>query len=107
MTQVQPSEKLPTMSFDDLNDALEESNRAARRGRRLGRLLLVSAVAPIVLTAFLFATAPNTMYDGPGVGDSVTTWLGVVGMAVGLVWMWRIHRADPEPEARVWRYRAD
>jgi hypothetical protein len=95
------------MNLDEVDKALEASSRAARHGWRLGRLLLVSAVTPIALMAFLFAAAPNTVYDGPGVGDSVPTWLGVVGIAVGLVWMWRIHRADPEPDPRAWRYRAD
>ena len=32
--------------------------------------------------------------------------MGVVGIIVGLVWMIRIYRADPEPDQHAWRYRA-
>jgi len=93
------------MSPDELAHALTASNLAALRGRRVGRLMLVSAVMPIALVVLLLVAAPNPMGRQPG--DLVTTWFGVGGIGVGLLWMWRIHRADPEPEARSWRYRAD
>jgi hypothetical protein len=33
--------------------------------------------------------------------------LSVLSAIVGLVWMVRIHRSDPEPDKRAWRYRAE
>ena len=42
--------------------------------------------------------------SGPITNENVTnenvTKLGVVGVAVGLPWMWWIVRADPEPDSR-------
>ena len=95
------------MSIQDLNDALARSNRKARRGRWLARHMLALAFAVTALTAFLFIASPNMMGGGPQPGEQPMTWLSFVGLAVGILWMWRIYRADPEPPARAWRYRAD
>jgi hypothetical protein len=46
------------------------------------------------------------MFLEPPIGSKVITALGVVGPIVGLVWMIRIYRADPEPDQHAWRYRA-
>ena len=35
----------------------------------------------------------------------VTLATAIVLVVVGLVWMIRIYRADPEPDQRAWRYR--
>jgi hypothetical protein len=37
--------------------------------------------------------------------DVVVLGVAVVLIVVGLIWMIRIHRADPEPDQRAWRYR--
>ena len=72
--------------------------------------MIALAVGSIVLTAFELISAPTFMGGGPMMGTPVWTYafsaLGGVGVIVGLVWMVRIHRADPEPEQHAWRYRA-
>ncbi len=75
--------------------------------------MIALTVMFIFLGVFLFVAAPGTM-GGPMF--RVPFWydalyddlyvLGVVGTIVGLVWMVRIHRADPEPDQHAWRYRA-
>lgn len=69
----------------------------------------------IGLMALGFLTAPGTigpMFDTPPdilglpVGPVLGT-VGSVGVVVGLAWMIRIHRADPEPDQHAWRYRRD
>lgn len=80
-----------------------------QRGRRIGRAMIALAVMFVFLGVFLFVAAPGYM-GGPM--TRVPFWydalpvLGVVGIVVGLVWMVRIHRADPEPDQHAWRYRA-
>lgn len=32
-------------------------------------------------------------------------WAGAAGYLIGLGWMIRIYRADPEPDEPTWRYR--
>ena len=79
-------------------------------GRQIGRAMIALAVGGIALTAFMLISAPTMMGGGPMTGTPVWTYafyaLGGLGVVVGLVWMVRIHRADPEPERHAWRYRA-
>jgi hypothetical protein len=100
------------MNLDQLNDALAESNARARRGRELAWMTLVLTAALAGFVTFLIVTANPCagmmcpMFDhppGPAVGD-VTMGLGFAGLAVGLLWMWRIVRADRDPDARSWRH---
>ena len=73
-------------------------------------MIALGVVVGVVIPGLLILTAPGTMGGGPAEGTPV--WptafygLGVAGVIVGLVWMVRIHRADPEPDQHAWRYRA-
>ena len=62
------------------------------------------AVIAISVTALLVVATPSFMGVQP-----TPVWayaLPVLGVIVGLVWMIRIYRADPEPDQHAWRYRA-
>jgi hypothetical protein len=86
-----------------------------QRGRVVGRAMIVLAIMVIGLTAFLLLSAPGTMggpmySNPPGIGPIalgvLSTLIGIGGSVIGLVWMIRIHRADPEPDQHAWRYLA-
>jgi hypothetical protein len=69
--------------------------------------MIAIAIVLVFLAPVMFA-APGTMYVGPTPSWlPVVPLLGVVGVIVGLAWMIRIHRANPEPDQHAWRYRAD
>jgi hypothetical protein len=102
---------LPAMGFDELNDAMARSNARARRGRVLARLMFTATAGLIGFGAVVYLLTPSCfmcpMYiepQGPITDDTVMAF-GLAGLAVGLLWMWRIVRADPEPDSRSWRYR--
>ena len=71
-------------------------------------MIALAVFVGIIAPAIAFVASPGTMYDG-----GTPSWLfvvpllGGVGVIVGLVWMVRIHRSDPEPDQRAWRYRAE
>jgi hypothetical protein len=71
--------------------------------------MIAMAVIAIAGTAFLIVSAPRFMGGDPMEGSP---WryahlvVAGVGIIVGLVWMIRIYRADPEPDQHAWRYRA-
>jgi hypothetical protein len=69
-----------------------------------------AAVFAIGFTAFFWIAGPGWIgpmfWGGPRVGELIMVVGGLIGVAVGLVWMARIYRADPEPDQRAWRYRA-
>ena len=95
------------MDLDEFNEFMEQSNARARRGRRLARMMFAAAIIALAVYAFLFVAAPN-FTDGfynPGPIGLLVPAIGVAALAVGLVWMIRILRADPEPDAKSWRYR--
>lgn len=91
---------------------MARSNARARRGRRVARALFAEAIFLIWLLAFLIFIGPQTM-GGPMMRPSgfaaavgmIVLGAGVLGLVIGLAWMWRILRADPEPDSRSWRYR--
>jgi hypothetical protein len=92
----------------DLNEFMEESNARARRGRRLARIMFAGALMSLGIPAFLFVAAPNSMGqtgNDPGPIGLTVPAIAIVGLVVGFVWMVRIFRADPEPDAKSWRYR--
>ncbi len=70
----------------------------------MGQAMIAIAVASIVYAAYLFVSAPGFMGVPPTPVWAVA--LPVLGIIVGLVWMIRIYRADPEPDQHAWRYRA-
>lgn len=71
------------------------------------------AVVTVAAAAFLWVAAPQ--YIGPMFADE-TRLIGVpaselilavggIGVAVGLLWMWRIYRAPTRTASGRWRYR--
>lgn len=70
------------------------------RGRRLARLALFAAFGLVALEAAFFIAQPDNI--GPMVAEGTTAaigWVlvfGAAGQAIGLGWMIRIYRADPE-----------
>jgi hypothetical protein len=100
-----------------LHPAIEErrySPRSARRdvasARRMARTMLAAAVAlPVfVLLAWLIQPGdigPMFSYEPPWYLVALP-WAGAAGYVLGLGWMIRIYRANPEPGDRTWRYRA-
>jgi hypothetical protein len=91
----------------DLYEFMQESNARARRGRRLAHAIFAVGLIPLGLAAFFFIAAPNFtggFYD-PGPIGLIIPAIGFAALFVGLVWMIRILRADPEPDAKSWRYR--
>lgn len=76
----------------------------------MGRAMIAIAVIAIAGTPVLIASAPGPMGGGPMMEPSPWSYAHLVvagvGIVVGLVWMIRIYRADPEPDQHAWRYRA-
>ena len=79
------------------------------RGRRMARFMFVPAIVPAVLTAAMFMTTPATgpMFVEPPDPLLPATILvaGILAYVVGLAWMVRIYRADPEAHKSFWRSR--
>lgn len=75
-------------------------------------MIALAVVVGIILPAYLSVATPGFMGPGPmmttpsSLWYSALPWVGMVGVIVGLVWMVRIHRADPEPDQKAWRYRS-
>ena len=96
-----------TADLVELDEFMAQSNARARRGREIARLMFATGAMPITFVAFLFVAQPNFMYENPEPNPMLVIMLGlaVLGLVVGLAWMWRILRADHEPDAKAWRYR--
>jgi uncharacterized protein YjeT (DUF2065 family) len=90
---------------------------SGQRGLAIGRLLLAVAVGVVLVEGFVYVAAPKSTGVEPVFGNPagsvdggvpaglLTLAVAIVLVVVGLVWMIRIHRADPEPDQRNWRYR--
>jgi hypothetical protein len=91
----------------DLNEFLQESNARARRGRALGRMMILGALVVLAVPAFFVIAAPN--FTDMAYVQGPTAWIvpaiGIAGIVIGLIWMVRISSAHREPEAKGWRYR--
>jgi hypothetical protein len=75
----------------------------------MGQAMIALVVLVILYTAFLYVSAPGfigPMLPEPPVWSYAFAAIGVLGLIVGLVWMVRIYRGDPEPDQHAWRYRA-
>src|SRR5690349_19874503 len=78
-----------------------------QQGRRIGRAMIGLTIVLVIVAAIVWVADPKPMF-----GATIPSWpftpplLGVIGMIVGLAWMIRIHRANPEPDQHAWRYRA-
>ena len=92
----------------DLNEFMAESNARAKRGRALGRMMILGALVVLAIPAFFFVATPNftvmSLHE-PGALQVALPLVGVAGLVIGFVWMVRIFRADAEPDAKSWRYR--
>lgn len=79
--------------------------------------MITIALGAVGLTVVAFSAAPGNMGPDPLFATPpavlglparlVMLGVAIVGVLVGLVWMIRIHRADPEPDQHAWRYRRD
>jgi hypothetical protein len=74
------------------------------------RIELAAAIGAPVLVGLAFLTAPYSLGGGWGLVDGETAWISVAAIALGLVtyvvglaWMIRIYRADPEAHPSWWR----
>ena len=92
----------------DLNEFMAKSNAKARRGRALGRMMIIGALVVLAFTVLLWIAAPNftaMSLQEPGALQIALPSVGFAGLVIGLVWMVRILRAHQEPEPKGWRYR--
>jgi len=91
----------------ELDEFMAQSNAKARRGRDSARGMFAVVLLLVAFVAFLFLSPPNTIggYIEPGLIEWIAPGLGILGILVGLAWMVRIIRADPEPDSSAWRYR--
>jgi hypothetical protein len=76
----------------------------------MARFMFVTAIAPAVVIGGLLLSAPRM--GGPYAGPSDPLASIVVGGAilvyvVGLAWMIRVYRTDPEAHRSFWRSRRD
>jgi hypothetical protein len=93
--------------LSDVDDRGERQRRLDR-ARRLAETELTVAIGAPLFVGFLLVAAPGNvgpMFDRPPLLGSLIPWLGFIGIIVGIVWMIRIYRADPEPVQPTWRYR--
>ena len=90
-------------------DDLAHRRRRLRRAHHLVRSELAIAVAVSSFAAFLLvamptASGPMRSGESPFI-ESLVPWVGFGLFIVGLVWMIRLSRPDPDPGERSWRYR--
>lgn len=76
--------------------------------------MIAIAVLAIGGAVLALIAAPGSMGGGIGDGPQIgpipvgmfLPLVGIGGVIIGLAWMIRIHRADPEPDQHAWRYRS-
>jgi hypothetical protein len=80
------------------------------RGRRMARLMFVIAIVPAAMLGAVFVSPPAMIgplqagEPGPLPGAAIIG-AGILAYIVGLAWMIRIYRADPEAHGSFWRSR--
>lgn len=86
---------------------LERRRRRMARAHVLIRVELTLAIAAPVVAGFLFVAAPNFSggFREPSLWEQLFPWAGIAGVFLGLIWMVRLSRPNPEPGERTWRYR--
>jgi uncharacterized membrane protein YhdT len=87
---------------------LEPRRRRLERARYLVRVEFALAIAAPLVAGFLVVAAPGTIGGGfrePPLWYELWPWAGVVAYVVGIAWMIRIYRSDPEAGESPWRYR--
>jgi Flp pilus assembly protein TadB len=90
---------------------MDERERRQERLRRalyiIRAELAIACVVPL-FAGFLYVAAPGFsggMFRKPPLIETLVPWFGVGLFIVGLVWMIRLSRPDPEAGERSWRYR--
>jgi hypothetical protein len=89
-------------------DDLARRSRRLQRARSLIQAELTIALAAPFIAAFLYVAAPGgsrPMFAEPSLLESALPWAAAAGVIVGIAWMVRLSRPDPEPGERSWRYR--
>ena len=85
------------------------TGRGLRRRRFARFLLAIAIVLPAILGALVLmapATSGPIFVEPPDLTITGTILvLGILAYVVGLAWMVRIYRADPEAHASFWRSR--
>jgi hypothetical protein len=73
------------------------------------RFELVVAFAAPVVAGLLWVAAPGFtgggMFYKASLIETLLPWAGGIGVVVGIVWIIRLSRPDPEAGERSWRYR--
>jgi hypothetical protein len=77
-----------------------------QRGRAYAKAELILAVLIVIGGAFLYVAQPARSTPMSGPDPMPILIIGIAGVVIGLGWMIRIYRADPEPDQGAWRYRA-
>jgi hypothetical protein len=89
-------------------DDLARRRRRLERSRNLVQIEFTVAVAAPLVAGFLIIAAPGfsggSMWEPP-LWYRLYPWAGVAAYLVGLGWMIRIYRTDPEAADNPWRYR--
>lgn len=86
---------------------VQARSRRLQNARFLIRAELAIAFASPLVAGFLYIAAPGTfggMFAESPL-ESALPWAAAVGILVGIVWMVRLSRPDPEAGERSWRYR--
>jgi hypothetical protein len=90
-----------------VND-LERRQLVLDQARFLIRAELTLAIAVPVIVGFMWVAAPGgtqpMFYNQPLI-VTLLPLVGFVGFIVGIFWMLRLSRPDPEAGERTWRYR--
>ena len=89
-------------------DDLARRRRRLERSRNLVWIEFAFAVVAPFVVGLLVVAAPGTMGGStwePPLWSRLFPWAGVAAYLVGLGWMIRIYRADPEAADSPWRYR--
>lgn len=103
-----PANRGMRVAYSSAMDDMEGRDRRLRRARVLIRLELALALAAPLVALFLYVAAPGFtgggMYEPPLI-ETLVPWAGVGMLVVGVVWIVRLSRPDPEAGERTWRYR--
>ena len=99
----------PVLGSSDLGARHPRQRWDGLTGRAVARRMIVfAALLPLAVLIALVAQ-PGHMGGGmlyePEWFEIALPWAGAIGYLVGLGWMIRIYRADPEPRQPTWRYR--
>lgn len=98
----------PTLGSSDLKALRLRRRWDGLTGRAVARYMIAFAALLPLVVLFAWVAEPGfsrgMLYE-PSWYEVAMPWAGAIGYLVGLGWMIRIYRADPEPEEPTWRYR--